>query len=137
MNQLLIKFFLSGAISLASKDPLKHPIIWSNDLADPADVDVLIEGLHVLLKLANSSIMQAQGLKLASKPIDECSSYEFLSDSYFRCAVHIDTRTENHQTGSCKMSPSSDPLAVVDPELRVHGIQGLRVADASAMPLVI
>ncbi|XP_008551873.1 glucose dehydrogenase [FAD, quinone]-like [Microplitis demolitor] len=126
-----------GIISLASKNPLEHPIIWSNDLADPADVDVLIDGIHVLINIANSSTMKSLGLTLASQPIDECKKYKFLSDNYFKCAVHIDTRTENHQSGTCKMGPTSDSFAVVDPYLRVHGIQGLRVADASVMPKVV
>lgn len=47
-----------------------------------------------------------------------------------------ETGPENHQAGSCKMGPASDPMAVVDPLLRVHGIKGLRVADTSIMPQV-
>lgn len=80
--------------------------------------------------------MTSLGLKLASQPLKECSKYEFLTDDYWRCAVRYDTRPENHQAGSCKMGPATDPLAVVDPQLRVHGIKGLRVADASIMPAV-
>lgn len=53
-----------------------------------------------------------------------------------RCAAQRDTRPENHQTGSCCMGPAGDPDAVVDPELRVHGVPNLRVADASVMPIV-
>ncbi|XP_011309456.1 glucose dehydrogenase [FAD, quinone] isoform X2 [Fopius arisanus] len=126
-----------GAITLASSNGLDHPIIWSNDLAEPRDVDVLVAGLQVLLKLANSKAMKSLGLKVGDKPLPQCSQYKYLTDSYFRCAVHINTRTENHQTGTCKMGPASDPLAVVDSQLRVYGIQGLRVADASAQPKVV
>ena len=97
---------------------------------------MLIEGIHVLKKLANSSALQAKGLELDMKPVPQCTEHEFLSDDYFRCAVRYDTRTENHQAGSCKMGPDSDPMAVVDSELRVYGIEGLRVADASIMPNV-
>lgn len=47
-----------------------------------------------------------------------------------------DTGPENHQAGSCKMGPRNDPWSVVDPELRVYGVKGLRVADTSIMPKV-
>ncbi|XP_034943627.1 glucose dehydrogenase [FAD, quinone]-like [Chelonus insularis] len=126
-----------GALFLASANPTDHPLIWSNDLADPRDVDVLIDGIHVLLTIANSTAMKSKGLKLITEPLEECSEHEFLSDNYFRCAVHVDTRTENHQGGSCKMGPKTDPLAVVDPQLKVHGVEGLRVADASIIPQMI
>ncbi|XP_015109256.1 glucose dehydrogenase [FAD, quinone] [Diachasma alloeum] len=126
-----------GTITLASANGLDHPIIWSNDLGEPRDVDVLVAGLHVLLKMANSNAMKSVGLEVVDSPVPQCSQYEYLTDEYFRCAVHVNTRTENHQTGTCKMGPASDPLAVVDTQLRVHGIRGLRVADASAQPKVI
>jgi choline dehydrogenase len=47
------------------------------------------------------------------------------------------TETGYHASGTCKMGSSSDPEAVVDPELRVHGLQGLRVVDASIMPIIV
>lgn len=62
--------------------------------------------------------------------------YMFLTPEYWDCAIRQDTGPENHPAGSCKMGPPSDPMAVVDPELRVYGIRGLRVADASIMPQV-
>ena len=64
------------------------------------------------------------------------SVFRYDSDEFWECAVRYATGPENHQAGSCKMGPASDPLAVVDPELQVHGIEGLRVADASVMPVV-
>ncbi|RZB40283.1 GMC oxred C domain containing protein [Asbolus verrucosus] len=59
------------------------------------------------------------------------------SDDFWKCAARYYTGPENHQAGSCKMGPSSDPLAVVDPQLQVYGIEGLRVMDASVMPTVV
>lgn len=74
----------------------------------------------------------------------ECKQYlkdgkkqeDNLTYEYWDCQFRYLTRPENHQAGTCKMGPASNPLAVVDPGLRVHGVQGLRVADASIMPQV-
>ncbi|XP_015585224.1 glucose dehydrogenase [FAD, quinone] [Cephus cinctus] len=126
-----------GRLTLASKDPLDDPHIWSNDLEDPLDVKVVVEGLNVLLDLANSTVMRKHNLTLATAPRAECAQHVFPSNAYWSCAVHQDTRTENHQVGSCKMGPRSDPTSVVDPELKVHGLDGIRVADASVMPIVV
>lgn len=52
------------------------------------------------------------------------------------CQIRAQTGPENHQSGTCKMGPSADPTAVVDPELRVHGIPNIRIADASVFPVV-
>lgn len=50
--------------------------------------------------------------------------------------MQYNSRPENHQAGTCKMGPSSDPMAVVSPDLKVHGVDRLRVADMSIMPQV-
>lgn len=78
--------------------------------------------------------------KYKLKPVKEiskhCSQYEYDSDDYWICEIQWNTRPENHQAGTCKMGSSTDPMAVVDPKLKVYGISGLRVADASVMPQV-
>lgn len=123
-------------MSLASKDPLKYPVIWSNDLGVEEDLDVLIDGIHKILKLSKSRTMEKLNLTLVMDQLPECSHHKFTSDSYWACAIHQETRTENHQAGSCKMGPAKDPMAVVDPRLKVYGVTGLRVVDASIMPQV-
>lgn len=115
---------------------MAKPIIWGNYLKDPRDVDVLVEGIQIALSLMNSTSMAKLKTNLTSAPIAACSKFPFLSTEYWKCAVRQDTGPENHQAGSCKMGPSNDPMAVVDPQLKVHGIRGLRVADTSIMPRV-
>lgn len=67
-------------------------------------------------------------------PAKKCEHLEFGSDKYWECAVKRDKNPAYHQAGSCKMGPDTDPMAVVDDQLRVKGIRGVRVADASIMP---
>ncbi|XP_023318416.1 glucose dehydrogenase [FAD, quinone]-like [Trichogramma pretiosum] len=126
-----------GEISLLSKDPLEHPFIHSNDLENLRDVKVLISGIRIALSLADSPTMKKLGLTLTSSPLAECADFPFKSDEYWTCAIRQETRTENHQAGSCKMGPATDEMSVVDPRLRVHGIERVRVVDASVMPRVV
>lgn len=121
---------------MASNDPLAKPVIYGNYLTDPLDVAILVEGIQIALSFGNTTAMAKYNMTLSNHPLEACSRYPFLSNDYWSCAVRQDTGPENHQAGSCKMGPSSDPMAVVDPQLRVHGVRGLRVADTSIMPQV-
>ena len=127
---------LSGTLRLATNDPLAKPIIHGNYLNDPLDMAILLEGIQIALSFGNTTAMAKYNMTLSNQPLSACSQYLFLSNDYWRCAMRQDTGPENHQAGSCKMGPASDPMAVVDPLLRVHGIKGLRVADTSIMPQV-
>lgn len=110
--------------------------MWGNYLSDPVDVAVLVEGIEIAMSLANTSALAKYNMTLSNAPLPACSQYPFPSKEYWACAVRQNTGPENHQAGSCKMGPSSDPLAVVDQRLRVHGIKNIRVADTSIMPQV-
>ncbi|KAK9308524.1 hypothetical protein QLX08_001512 [Tetragonisca angustula] len=66
-----------------------------------------------------------------------CSSHAYPSLDYWRCYARYYTMTIYHPCGTCKMGPSGDKMAVVDARLRVHGVQGLRVIDASIMPVIV
>jgi len=65
-----------------------------------------------------------------------CEHFVLWSDKYLECLARQYTNTIYHHSGSAKMGPARDPTAVVDPRLRVHGIQRLRVIDASIFPTV-
>lgn len=58
------------------------------------------------------------------------------SDQYWECCIRGYTSSLQHQVGTCKMGPQSDPTAVVNDELKVHGVNKLRVVDASVMPVL-
>ncbi|XP_046614598.1 glucose dehydrogenase [FAD, quinone]-like [Neodiprion virginianus] len=125
-----------GQISLASSAPLEYPSIWGNYLNNPADVAGIVKAIETGLKFAETTAAKAYNMTLITPLVEECSKYTFPSANYWECAVHYLAHGANHNAGTCKMGPPSDPLAVVDPRLRVYGIEGLRVADASIMPQV-
>ncbi|GAB0100510.1 glucose dehydrogenase [Sergentomyia squamirostris] len=125
-----------GYITLATKEPLDHPRIVANYLYEEHDVKVLVEGIKFAIALSETPSLKAYGMTLDRTPVPACANLPFGSQQYWECAVKQNTGPENHQAGSCKMGPLRDPFAVVDHELRVHGVRGLRVIDASIMPKV-
>ena len=115
-----------GSVSLRSSDPKDTPMIRLNYLQSETDVQTLVAGLKLLRQIFETSAFdEFQGEELA--PGSDMQSDEALS-AYIRDACD----TMYHPVGTCKMG--TDSMAVVDPELRVHGVEGLRVVDASIMP---
>ncbi|XP_070500005.1 glucose dehydrogenase [FAD, quinone] [Chironomus tepperi] len=125
-----------GYITLNSNDPLDAPKIFANYLDEEQDIKALVEGIRFAIKLSETSALKAYGIQLDKTPVAACKNIPFGTQEYWECAVRHNTGAENHQAGSCKMGPARDPLAVVDHELRVHGISNVRVVDASIMPAV-
>ncbi|XP_014208424.1 glucose dehydrogenase [FAD, quinone] [Copidosoma floridanum] len=125
-----------GYLKLRSNDPLDKPLIYAKYLTEPDDVAALIEGVKFSIALTETKALRRYGFALDRTPVKHCEDLKFGCDAYWECAIKHDTAPENHQAGSCKMGPDDDPLAVVDHNLRVRGVQGLRVADTSIMPRV-
>ncbi|XP_054004391.1 glucose dehydrogenase [FAD, quinone]-like isoform X1 [Hylaeus anthracinus] len=134
---LLLRPRSRGYVKLRSKNPNDHPIIVPNYFEDPYDLDVLIEGAKTIHKLSETPTMRRLNARMNPNRVLECSSFEYLSDDYWRCFARHYTMTIYHPSGTCKMGPVSDSMAVVDSRLKVHGIDGLRVIDASIMPKVV
>ncbi|GBP87855.1 Glucose dehydrogenase [Eumeta japonica] len=124
-----------GRIILRSRNPKVHPELIPNYFEYPEDLQKIVEGIKVSMALARQPSLQKLGTKMYDVPIQECLERgPFGSDEYFACQAQMFTFTIYHQSGTCKMGPISDPTAVVDPRLRVHGISGLRIVDASIIP---
>lgn len=112
-----------GEIRLRSKDPAAAPVIEPRYLSDPADVQVLIDAIALARKIAQAPAF------------DPLNAGELLPGEADAAAfVRSQASTLWHPAGTCKMG--QDDMAVVDPQLRVRGVTGLRVADASVMPTV-
>ncbi len=119
-----------GSLSLASRNPMEKPLIDPAFFKDKADLQTMVAGTQLGLKIMSSAGLSSyQGQMLYPLTGNDPAQVEnFLRD-------HSDT--EYHPVGTCKMGPATDPLAVVDSELRVHGLQNLRVIDASVMPHLV
>lgn len=116
-----------GEVRLASADPLADPQIDPRFLSDERDARLLLKGTRMM-----RSILEAPALaKYRDRPIYP------LGDSDGEIMAHIRARADTiyHPVGTCRMG--KDEMAVVDPNLRVHGMEGLRVVDASVMPTLI
>lgn len=118
-----------GYLTLQSADPNDPPMIDPNYLAEKADMDVLVAGVKIARTILNS---------------DAFSDYrgtEFLPGEAIQTDGEISEFIRNwvqhiyHPVGTCKMG--NDPMAVVNNQLQVHGVEGLRIADASIMPYII
>ncbi|MBL8360947.1 MAG: GMC family oxidoreductase N-terminal domain-containing protein [Rubrivivax sp.] len=120
-----------GRLELVSSDPAAKPVLRPEFLEDPRDVRTLIHAMREARRIvAQPALRRLSGDELLpGRAVEDDAALE----RYIRDKV----ATTYHPVGTCKMGPPSDPLAVVDPQLRVHGLDGLRVADASIMPNLI
>ena len=126
-----------GELRLRSRSPGVDPIIQPSYLECASDVDVLVKGMELAAELANAPSLRhfrggaprpfaVDGASFEHRPVPR-------GDAALREFVRATATTVWHPAGTCKMG--RDRLAVVDPELRVHGVRGLRVADAAVIPI--
>ncbi|KAF7399439.1 hypothetical protein HZH68_008031 [Vespula germanica] len=125
-----------GYLRLRNNDPVSKPLIYPKYLSHPDDIAGLVEAIKFSIRLSETQALKRYGFQLDRTPVKNCQHLKFGCDAYWECAVKHDTSPENHQAGSCKMGPEEDPFAVVDNQLRVRGVRGVRVADTSIMPKV-
>ncbi|GAA3522376.1 GMC family oxidoreductase N-terminal domain-containing protein [Aeromicrobium panaciterrae] len=119
----------SGAVTITSSDPKVPAVVDPNYMADERDMDVAVEGFKWMRKVfeqnAFKELLRDEQLPGPSVETDE----------QIRDYIRAWGKTDYHPVGSCKMGV--DELAVVDPQLRVRGLEGLRVVDSSIMPTII
>ncbi len=120
-----------GHISITSPDPMVYPEIHANYLSATLDQETAVAGLRKTRDLVNTNALSPYIVE-EKLPGAHVESDEDLLD-----AARDIAQTIYHPTSTCKMGPATDRMAVVDDRLRVHGISGLRVADASIMPTIV
>lgn len=127
----LLKPKSRGRLSLAARDPRAAPAIDLNLLADPDDEATMLAGAKLLRRiLASPHLKTGDAEELVPGPAVN-------TDDELRAMIHQRLGTAYHPVGTCRMGPASDDTSVVDPRLRLIGMDNVRVADASIMPEVI
>ncbi|XP_067009537.2 neither inactivation nor afterpotential protein G [Anabrus simplex] len=128
-----------GTVSIRSVDPTQAPVIDPQYLIHPYDVTCMTKAVRLAVRVVDMAPFQILGAKLHLPHLDECRHLvpDVRNDVYVECIVRTAAITGHHPAGTCKMGSPSDPATVVDPLLRVRGIAGLRVVDASVMPTPI
>lgn len=123
----------AGHLQLKSADYRDHPEIHPNYLATQLDQDTIVKGIQVARKIAEFEPLKSHVTEEFAPGKDVAfDDYEGTLDWARNTAVTI-----YHPTGTCKMGPETDKMSVVDARLRVRGVDGLRVADASIMPQIM
>lgn len=118
----------AGYVRAKSRDPFEHPVVQPNYLAERADQQVVIKGLKLARQLLRSAELAAYFDHETMPGPDVTTDNEWLD--YARRFGN----TNYHLVGTCRMGRADDLTAVLDDQLRVHGVTGLRVVDASIMP---
>jgi choline dehydrogenase-like flavoprotein len=119
-----------GTVRLGSADPRAAPLIDPNYWAEPRDRELALAGLRLARDIMRQPALQrfVLGERLPGPALQ--SDAELID---YACA---NAKTDHHPVGTCRMGPADDPASVVTPDLRLVGLEGLRVADASVMPTV-
>ena len=118
-----------GSVLLNSADPLAAPAIDPNFFGDERDVETMVAGFKMTKRL-----LDAPALRALQK--QDLFTSDVKTDDDIRAILRARSDTVYHPVGTCKMGVN-DPMAVVDPKLKVYGLEGLRVVDASIMPTLI
>ncbi len=128
LGAVLVSPRARGRLRLRSSDPLAKPLLVGNHLSEPEDLASMVAGFRRLREIA------------ATEPLASVRGAELIpgedveTDEEIEAFLRRETELLYHPVGTCRMG--SDEAAVVDPELRVRGVAGLRVADASVMPVI-
>ncbi|KAI1297232.1 Glucose dehydrogenase -like protein [Halotydeus destructor] len=124
-----------GYTKLNTTNALDDPVIDPKYLSGEGDLKEAISAIKDIIKLGKAKAFQGIAMTAIASNISGCD-YEAWSDEYITCYLKVNAATSVHASGTCKMGNSSDPMAVVDDQLRVYGVQNLRVVDGSIWPTV-
>ncbi|KAJ2939128.1 hypothetical protein O0L34_g8441 [Tuta absoluta] len=141
-EELLI-FFVSlcrpyskGNILLRSASANTFPKIYPKYFGDKRDMEIYVKSLKRLMDIINTPTFKAMNAELKRINYKDCDIFDLSSDEYWECMARTVTYNVYHPVGTAKMGKIDDPTAVVDNKLKVIGVKGLRVVDASIMPTI-
>lgn len=121
-----------GSVKLRSANAQDPALFNAGSLEDPDDLEILVRGVKKAIEIFQAPELQKMVTKFAYPSPDALQD-----DDKIRDFIRQTAKTVFHPVGTAKMGPDSDPMAVVDSELRVKGLHGLRVADASVIPTLV
>ena len=132
----LLKPKSRGYVKLRSSDPTVLPVIQPNYFEEQVDVETMVSALNFTMNMSNTDTFKKNNLDFG---VDDafCNGNTPGSNEYLKCMIQHWSCHYWHFVGTCKMGPESDPYSVVDSKLKVHGVKGLRVVDASIMPTIV
>jgi len=133
---LLLKPKRRRRVMLRDNNTLHKALLFPNFFYHNYDLETVVKGVKGAVQLSETNAFKKFGSELHDIPVAGCEYLDFKSDEYWRCVTKHLTFSIYHLSGTCKMGPASDKEAVVDPRLRVNGINGLRVIDASIIPII-
>jgi choline dehydrogenase len=131
LNSYTLRPKSRGTVRLRSARPEDAALVDPNFLAEPDDLRCSVEGVRISREIFEQAAMQKhlRAIRFPDDSVRTQADYEAYARQY--------GRTSYHPTCTCKMGAESDPMAVVDPQLRVRGIDGLRICDSSVMPSLV
>ncbi|KAG8262406.1 hypothetical protein J6590_090751 [Homalodisca vitripennis] len=133
----LLKPYSKGNITLRSKDPKEYPKLNPGYFSDPRDLETFFRLYEFLEKLSATRAIRKVNAIFHELDIPSCEMFPFASRRYRECALRHLSSTGCHPCGTVKMGPAASADSVVDPHLRVKGVNKLRVIDASIMPSIV
>lgn len=128
----------TGHVLLRSKDPLATPKIIANYLSDQEEIDTMVSGIEFVVEMCKTKPMTDAGYAFEEIAFPNCETdCKWGTKDYWKCGIKNLATSIFHSVGTNKMGAIDDKTSVVDPSLKVIGIDKLRVIDCSAMPLLV
>ena len=117
------------------RGPLEDPFITPYYLSNPQDIDTLLKGIRLVQRLVNTSAFDSIRGRLLAE--NAASPHPYDTDKFWQWYIQQSTLSLHHPVGTCSMGSAHDTTTVLDPQLRVKGVENLRVVDASVMPEIV
>ncbi len=131
LNSAFLRPLARGSVKLQSSDPLKPPLIDPNYWGNPYDIHISLKGFKLAREIMRQPVFSSY-IKEESMP-----GKEVVTDKDLEAYARSSSKTDYHPVGTCRMGAEDDDRTVVTPDLKVKGVENLRVIDASVMPQVI